>query len=351
MNHGFWAQLNKPIMVMAPMANVTDAAFRQIITQCGKPDVFFTEFVSCDGLCSEGKERLLIDLKYTTEERPIVMQVFGSNPDNFYRTAELARELGFDGIDINTGCPDKSVCKQGAGASLMNDFGLTKEIVQATKQGAGDLPISIKTRLGYEKNIIEQWLPVLLETEPAAITIHARTKKEMSKVPARWDQLAKSVQIRNALGSTTLILGNGDVTDMNDAHEKVAATGVDGVMFGRAIFGDPWLFNKNVRKEHLTYAQILDTMVAHTRLFEQEFTGIKTFATMRKFFGSYVAGFPAAKQLKIELMKPTDATEVARVVEIYKKDVLGKRQHVTLAQDQVKSTWWESHKQQKQVSV
>jgi tRNA-dihydrouridine synthase len=233
---GFWQKLKKPIFVLAPMANVTDCAFRQIIVKYGKPDVVWTEFVSCDGLCSEGRANILIDLKYSEMERPIIAQIFGAKPDNFYKTALLLQELGFDGIDINMGCPDKSVSgKQGSGAALIQEPKLAQKIILETKRGAGKLPVSVKTRLGFNKNVLDTWLPNLLETEPAAITIHARTKKEMSKVPAHWDEIAKAVEIRNTYDSSpkkTLILGNGDVQDLVEAQKRVDETGCDGVMIG-----------------------------------------------------------------------------------------------------------------------
>ena len=158
---GFWKKLKKPIMALAPMANVTDCAFRQIIAKYGKPDVMWTEFVSCDGLQSKGRANLLIDLSFTKKERPIVAQIFGAKPENFYKTALLLRELGFDGIDINMGCPDKNVEKQGAGAKLMKNPELAREIIRAAKRGAGALPVSVKTRIGYNKNELAAWLPAL----------------------------------------------------------------------------------------------------------------------------------------------------------------------------------------------
>ena len=179
----FWEKLNKPIFVLAPMADVTDAAFRRIIAKYGKPDVFWTEFVSADGLTlapEEGRKKLLRDLEYSESERPIVAQFFTSNPENMKKAAELAVELGFDGIDINMGCPDKSVEKQKAGAALIKNPKLAREIIRAAKAGAGSLPVSVKTRLGYNKDELETWLPELLAEEPAVVTIHARTRKEMS---------------------------------------------------------------------------------------------------------------------------------------------------------------------------
>ncbi|KKU06531.1 MAG: tRNA-dihydrouridine synthase [Candidatus Collierbacteria bacterium GW2011_GWC2_45_40] len=233
--------LDRPILALAPMADVTNAAFRQIIAKYGKPDVVFTEFVSCDGLCSKGRKNLLPILKYTEKEKPIVAQVFGAKPENFYESAKLIKKLGFDGIDINMGCPDKKVIKQGAGAALINNPKLAQEIIRQTKKGArlsggqaGEMPVSVKTRIGYDKydkNEFKKWLTVLLECEPAAITIHARTKKEMSLVPAKWEVVAEAVKIRDEFFDNkkdkTLILGNGDVQSVADAKEKARISGAD----------------------------------------------------------------------------------------------------------------------------
>ncbi|MEX1027420.1 MAG: tRNA-dihydrouridine synthase family protein, partial [Candidatus Paceibacterota bacterium] len=245
----FWHRLSKPIMVLAPMADVTDAAFRRIIAKYGKPDVTWTEFVSADGLFLGGKEALMRDLWYDESERPIVAQFFSPNPERMKRAAELAVELGFDGIDLNMGCPDKSVCKQGAGSAMIRTPELAQEVIRATMEGAaknaaGSLPVSIKTRAGYSSDAeLDDWMTALLQTEPAAITVHARTKKDMSKVPARWELLSRTVELRDALSPETLILGNGDVTSLEDARRKVQETGVDGAMIGRGIFGNPWFFD------------------------------------------------------------------------------------------------------------
>jgi nifR3 family TIM-barrel protein len=312
---GFWKKLKKPIMVLAPMANVTDAAFRRIIAKYGKPDVMFTEFVSCDGLMSPGQKKLLVDFMYTEAERPIVAQIFGSKPENFYKTALLIQELGFDGIDINMGCPDRNVEKQGAGACLMKNPELAQEIIRETKRGAGKLPVSIKTRIGYNKNSLSEWLPTLLETEPAAITIHARTRKEMSSVPANWDTIADAVRIRDEYKSKTLILGNGDVQDLADAEKKVKATGADGVMIGRGIFGNPWLFDKKIDYAKMSVAEKLRVMVEHTYLFEKILVEHKNFAIMKKHYKAYVNGFDGAKELRVNLMEGADtAADVDRIV-------------------------------------
>lgn len=314
---GFWQQLKKPIFVLAPMANVTDAVFRYIIAKYGKPDVFWTEFVSCDGLVSKGRDRLLWDFKFTKGERPIVAQIFGSKPENFLRVAEMCQELGFDGIDINMGCPDRSVEKQCAGAALMKTPKLAVEIIEATKRGAGPLPVSVKTRTGYNKENLAEWLPYLLSAQPAAITIHGRTRKEMSLVPAHWDIIARAVEMARKYDPSenrTLILGNGDVQDLEQAHQKVREFGVDGVMIGRGIFGNPWLFNPKGGPKSVE--EKLAVMLEHTFLFEKVYGGerVKGFDTMKKHYKAYVSGFDGAKELRVELMATKTAQEAADIV-------------------------------------
>jgi nifR3 family TIM-barrel protein len=308
---GFWEKLKKPFFVLAPLANVTDAVFRRVIVKYGKPDVLWTEFVSADGLCHpEGRKALLRDLSFTEEERPIVAQLFTASPAKMFEAAKLAAELGFDGIDINMGCPDKNVMKQGAGANLMRDPKLAQELITAAREGTKafgkELPISVKTRLGFNEDNLEALLPKMLEAKPAAIIVHARTKKEMSKVPARWGRVKSAVEI--AKGSGTLIIGNGDVKNLQDAENKVRETGADGVMLGRAIFGNPWLFDKN--KTTITVEERLRAAIFHTRLFEEVWGETKSFELMKKHYQAYINHFPQAKELRVELMNCHDARAV-----------------------------------------
>src|SRR3972149_12153602 len=278
MTKGFWKK-NGPLFVLAPMADVTDAAFRRVIAKYSKPyhpDAMWTEFVSCDGFRSDGKNALMKALWFTEAERPIVAQFFGAKPDNFYQCALLAQELGFDGIDINMGCPDRSVEKQKAGAALMRDHKLAQKIIKETKRGAGDLPVSVKTRVGYKEDILDEGLPRLLETEPAAITIHARTREEMSKVPARWSDVARAVEIARRYDSSpdrARIIGNGDIASLADAEGKVRQSGADGAMIGRGIFGNPWFFNKEKDINSISIEEKLSVMLEHTFLFEKLFKG------------------------------------------------------------------------------
>lgn len=315
----FWKKLPKHFFVLAPMADVTDASFRRIIAKYsrhgeegGGPHVFWTEFVAADGLMSPGREKLKYDLMYTEAERPIVAQLFGSNPEKMEGAARLCAELGFDGIDINMGCPDKSIEKQGAGACMMKNPESAREIIRAAKRGGGGLPVSVKTRIGYNKNEIETWVPELLSEGIAALTIHARTRKEMSKVPARWEHVKEVVEIRNKMGVDTLIIGNGDALDLEDAQKKIEETGCDGVMLGRAIFGNPWLFDQH--KKEITLEERLRVLVEHTKLYEELLGDIKSFAIMKKHFKAYVAGFPESKELREKLMETENATQLEAVI-------------------------------------
>lgn len=333
----------KPIMALAPMADITDSAFRFIIAKYSKwggcdigdgskenlpaaafrtggPDVMFTEFVSADGLCHPaGRRKLLIDLSYTEAERPIVAQLFTGNPEKMREAAALVRELGFDGLDINMGCPDRSIEKSGAGAALMKNPKLARAIIRAAREGVGGeggIPVSVKTRLGYNKDELEEWLTDLLSEEPAAVTIHARTRQEMSAVPARWGEIARAVALRDRAGSRTLIFGNGDVYNLADARTKAAETGCDGVMLGRAIFGNPFLFSHSCefRNGEVIFKK-LSAMVEHTELFEKIFSGVKSFAVMKKHYKAYAEGFPGARELRVKLMAADGAAEVEKIVE------------------------------------
>lgn len=315
----FWDNLPRPFFVLAPLANVTDAAFRRLIATYSKPQgphAIWTEFVSADGLVKGNKEVLMRDLVFTEAERPIVAQFFTSTPESMEAAARLAQELGFDGVDINMGCPDKAVEKQGAGAKLILNPERARELVAAAKRGAPNLPVSVKTRLGYNKDILEEWLPEILKAEPMALTLHARTRKEMSKVPAHWERVKRAVEIRNELGSKTLILGNGDARSLEDARKKAAESGADGVMLGRAIFGKPWLFSDAPEPE---LAVRLRIAVEHTKLFEELLGDIKNFAIMKKHFKAYVEGFPGAKELRMKLMETRSAAEVEQHIEEFLK--------------------------------
>lgn len=362
----FWDELkegakkgNKPFFALAPMADVTDPAFRQIITKYGKPNVLWTEFVSADGLMSEGREVLKKSLEFSENERPIVAQLFSSNPDKMRGAAKLCAELGFDGIDINMGCPDKSIEKQGSGAAMINNKENAVLIIASAKQGISDagrnIPLSVKTRIGYNKVEIDEWVPLLLQQNIDCLTVHARTRRDLSKVPANWNYIKQVVEIKNKIAPNTVIIGNGDVLNTDDGIKKATETGCDGIMVGRAIFGNPWLFlpvknnsennsesfkhneglfSKIIEKIRLLYLKItggknkywlraktnipiekkLAVMVEHAYLFER-MCSHKNFAVMKKHFKAYANGFPGAKELRINLMENANsANETEKIV-------------------------------------
>lgn len=315
---GFWKKLKKPIMVLAPMADVTDCVFRNIISKYGKPDVFWTEFVSADGLAHKvALKKLMIDLKFSKKEHPIVAQIFGSNPVNIKKAGELCKELGFDGVDINMGCPDRSIEKQCAGAGMIKNQDMAIEVIRALKEGAKGLPISVKTRIGYNKDEIDTWIRKILNEDIAVLTVHLRTRKEMSLVPAHWDLMHKVVALRDELKKETLIIGNGDVKDLNDAKDKVRKYKCDGVMLGRAIFGNPWLFSGKVP----TLKEKLKVMIEHTKLYEKELVEYKSFSIMKKHYKAYVNGFEGAKELRMKLMEAKDAKEVEIITNDFLKKI------------------------------
>lgn len=322
----FWKDLPKPIFALAPLANVTDAAFRRLIAKYSKPAgpaVMFTEFVSADGLIRGNSESLMRDLEFSESERPIVAQFFTGDTGAMEEAASRAAHLGFDGVDINMGCPDKAVERGGGGAALIKNKTMAQELIAAAKRGAKGLPVSVKTRLGYHKDTLDEWLPALLEAQPAAITIHARTRKEMSKVPARFERVKRAVEIRNTCqGDTltqTLIIGNGDVADIDDAKKKVGESGADGAMLGRAIFGRPHLFSSSQELENKSdeHGERLRIAVEHAKLFEELLGDIKNFAVMKKHFKAYVEGFSGAKGLRMKLMETANAAEIEREIDAF----------------------------------
>ena len=329
----FWNKLPKPIIVLAPMADVTDAPFRRMIAKCsahtrkdgtiGGPDVMWTEFVSADGLArapEEGKKKLLADLQYTETERPIVAQLFSANPEHMEYAARLCAELGFDGVDINMGCPDRTIEKQGCGSAMIKNPEVARAVIEAAKRGATfdgvDRPVSVKTRLGYNTDILEEWLPFLLDARPAVITVHARTRKEMSKVPARWERIKRAVEIRNEKGSETLIFGNGDIESLEDTYQKVEETGADGVMIGRAVFGNPWLFHPEKDWSTVSSQERLEALIKHAQLFD-ELLPHKSYAIMKKHFKSYCRELPESASLRDTLMQTTNAHETEKVIHMY----------------------------------
>lgn len=312
------------------MADVTDIVFRNLIaekseygTEHSYLDALWTEFVSVNGLNNEkGRHELVKDLYYHERERPIVAQIFGDKVEGFANVTKLLVDMKFDGIDINMGCPDTNVNGQGSGAYMIKVPELAKEIaatISKTLEEVGsNIPMTIKTRIGYNQIEWKEWLGEILKVKPHVITIHLRTKKEMSLVLAHWELAPEIVKwIRTNFGTPEeggpIIILNGDVKTPQEAIEKWEYAKCDGIMIGRGVFGNPWLFNKRIMKEDLSLREILETLVEHAHRFETQLS-FKNFAIMKKHFKAYVNGFPGAKELRVKLMETHNARGVEKIV-------------------------------------
>lgn len=337
MEKGFWNNLKKPIIALSPMDGVTDAPFRAITAKYGKPDVMITEFTSVEGIAA-GATKTLSAFLYDEAERPVVAQLFGSTPEAFYKAAFVICELGFDGVDINMGCPAKSVAARGAGAALILTPEVAKEIVRQTRKGCEDwaagktmekaglhenivewvkqhrpqnvikkiLPVSVKTRVGYDDIVIEEWVKHLLEVEPVNISIHGRTLKQMYSGKADWEAIARAADIIHQ--TETTVLGNGDVQTITSAHEHIQKYGVDGVLIGRGAFGNPWIF-KN-REGNVT--ERFEIAKEHSRIHQKIFGTY--FVPMRKHLSWYCRGFSGAVEVRQQLMKANSADDVENIL-------------------------------------
>lgn len=321
----FWKKLIKPVftrrealLILAPMDGVTDTVFRQIVTSVGAPDVLFTEFVPVEALLSSGKERAIQALKFSKKEKPIVAQIWGSDPEKFYIVAKMLSKMGFDGIDINMGCPDKSTLKTGSCAALIKNPDLAVKIINATIKGAGKLPVSVKTRIGFSSIDTENWVTALLKTPIAALTLHLRTVKEMSAVPAHWDEIAKVVEIRNRLNPGCLIIGNGDVKSIAEARGKTQEYGIDGVMIGRGIFQNVWLFNDKIDPQTITPKDKIKLLLRHLNLFKKTYGDKKHFALMKKFVKCYINNFDGASEVREKMMESKTLDELIQTTKLYK---------------------------------
>ena len=308
-SNNFWQKLPKPFTVLAPMENVTDFVFREVIANyLPKPDVMFTEFTNVDALNSNGFERTIHRFKFSMKQKPIVAQIWGTNPINFEKSAKIAEDLGFDGIDINMGCPVRAVIKIGACSALINNRPLVKEIIEATKKGSTKLPISVKTRIGFKDVQTEDWITFLLEQKLAAITIHGRTARQLSDVPANWKEIAKAVEIKNSISPETIIIGNGDVKNQSDILEKYTKYGIDGVMVGRGIFSNPWIFEKTKKVHH--YEDYKKILTNHLKMYDNSMH----FDKLKKFFKMYINNFDGASNLRAKLMETKSVEDALNIL-------------------------------------
>jgi len=304
----------KPFTVLAPMEDVTDTVFRQMIVEAGAPDLFFTEFLNTSGFRS--KARLVVGrrLEFTQQEKPLIAQIWGLVPDDFaFATREIV-EKGFDGVDINMGCPAKKVVKRGACSGLIRIPTLAGEIIDAVKESAGDLPVSVKTRMGLSEIVTEDWISFLLGYDLAALTLHGRLASEMSLKPANWDEIKKAVDIRNDMGVDTLIVGNGDVKSLEQGSKLAEETGVDGIMIGRGIFENPWVFNAEVDIEEKTTVERLEMFERHIALYLKTRGDSKGFTSLKKFVKTYVRGFDGAADLRMKLFLTESGEELLELV-------------------------------------
>jgi nifR3 family TIM-barrel protein len=330
-----WQKINKPFFCLAPMSDVTDIAFREILARYSRNRenknsvIFWTEFVAADGLCNKhARQKLAHILEFSEKERPIIAQVFGANPENMKKACQYIASLDFDGIDINMGCPDKSVISQGAGSALIKTPKLAREIIQAARDGVKatgkNIPISVKTRIGFNKiDELEKWLTEILKENIAALTVHLRTKKEMSLVPAHWELMPEIIKLRNKISPETLIIGNGDVENLQHAKILAEKYKCDGIMIGRGVFGNPWFFSSDQNYADIPLDEKLKVMLEHTEIFDKKLLKPKhkNFDVMKKHFKSYVNGFSGAKELRIKLMDAKDSKEVEKIVNSFLKQI------------------------------
>ena len=310
----FWEKFKKGFSCLAPMEGVTDIVFRQVVLRAGRPDVFFTEFTNVNSFVSDaGRPNALERFRYLDSERPIVAQIWGTNPEYFRMTAEGLRNLGYKAVDINMGCPDKHVVANGGGSALIRTPELAVEIIDETKKAG--LPVSVKTRLGYSRvDEWKSWLTTLFEQDLKALTVHLRTKKEMSKVEAHYELVPEIVALRDRLAPRTKLIINGDIKTPEDG-KRFIEMGADGVMIGRGVFANPFCFEKEPR-EH-SKEELVELLKYHLDLFDEY--KLMTFDPLKRFFKIYISGFYGASDIREKLMACKDTNEVR---EILNSDIL-----------------------------
>jgi tRNA-dihydrouridine synthase len=310
-------QLPKPFFVLAPMDDVTDTVFRRVVAGCAPPDLFFTEFVNVDGLQSAGRPRVVKRIQFTNDEQPLIAQIWGNNPENYYKTAQELVTMGFAGIDINMGCPEKTVVKNGSCSALINNRPLALELIQAAQEGAaGRIPVSVKTRLGFNE-VDFTWHELLLKQNLAMLSVHGRTRKEMSEVPAHWDLIGKVKELRDTIAPDTLVVGNGDVQSRQQGLALAEQYGLDGIMIGRGIFHDPFIFAPESLWENYTKQQRIGLYAKHVQLFADTWTSEdRRIAVLNKFCKIYINGFDGAKDLREKLMSAATAADLLNLLRL-----------------------------------
>ena len=306
-----WNELKKPILILAPMEGVTDIMFRQVVAKAGRPDLFFTEFTNVSSYASEkGRENALERLEIASTDSPIIAQIWGKNPEHFSATCQALAKLGFSGVDLNFGCPDKHVNKAGGGAAMIKTPDLAVECFRNAVKST-NLPVSIKTRLGWSiPDEFRTWLPTLLAEHPAALTVHLRTKKEMSKVPAHYELIPEIIKLRDKISPETKLIINGDIKTKAHAlelHERYPE--VDGFMIGRGVFENPYCFTDHTP----TQSELMELLKFHLRLYEN-YPHHYSYEALKHFIKIYINNFPGAKELRAKLMETHSIEEAKRVL-------------------------------------
>lgn len=310
----FWGQFKPGFSILAPMEGVTDIAFRQVVAKAARPDIFYTEFTNVNSYVSEkGRHNALERLKYEPEEKPLVAQIWGTQPEMFLETAQALKQLGFEAVDINMGCPDRHVVATGGGSGLIRTPARAIEIIRSTKMAG--LPTSVKTRLGYTYvDEWRDWLAMILRETPDALTVHLRTKKEMSKVEAHYELIPEILALKNEISPATKLIINGDFDRPSDA-QKYFDMGVDGVMIGRGVFRNPFCFEKEPR-EH-TRDELIDLMRTHLDLYEKY--GLQSYDPLKHFYKIYINNFPGASDIRAELMETKSIAEARAILDELEK--------------------------------
>ena len=319
MKENFWRDLPRPFFVLAPMEDVTDVVFRHVVAKAGRPDVFFTEFANSDSYCHpEGQKSVRGRLIFTEDEQPMVAHIWGDNPEYFRKMSIGMAEMGFKGIDINMGCPVPNVATRGKGSGLILRPDVSAELIQAAK--AGGLPVSVKTRLGYKDiNEWEEWLTHILKQDIANLSIHLRTRKEMSQVDAHWELIPEIKKLRDRIAPNTLLTINGDIPDRQKGLELAEEYGIDGVMIGRGIFKNPFAFEKEP-KEHSTqeYLDLLRLQLNLQDEYSEELP--RSITALHRFFKIYVKGFRGAGELRNQLMNTKSTDEVRALLDNFESN-------------------------------
>jgi len=295
------------LRILAPMEDVTDTVFRQILCELGKPDVFFTEFMNVNGYCSKGKDIVAKRIVFEEKERPIIVQLWGNSPENFAKaTKEIVESIKPDGIDINMGCSVRDVLKTGGGSALIQDKELSGEVIDSVKESAGDIPVSVKTRIGYD-NIDYSWTEFLLSKKLSMLTVHGRLAKEGYSTPSRWDIFKKIKELRDSISPDTLLIGNGDIKNDKEGNDLVIKYGLDGYMVGRRILTTPWFFSG---REDISKEERLKTLKKHLDIFENVYGGNGNFNTQKKYIKAYINGFDDASNMREDLMNTSTLEEI-----------------------------------------